>query len=113
MRSRSDAGQTLVTSGGRRGCGIREPGGAYLAVPLAPWGRPVEEFLIDPAVVLDAIALGLSSVGVTLVDRDHATHVLDVVGRAHYGTVAEFVDEIRRIGGVQANREDDRFRAAR
>jgi hypothetical protein len=43
----------LVTSGGRRGCGYRQPGAAYLAVPLGPGGRPVEEFLIDPPVVSD------------------------------------------------------------
>jgi hypothetical protein len=98
MRSRSDIGETLVTSGGSRGCGTREPGGAYLAVPLGPGGRPVEEFLIDPPLVVDAKSLGLSAIGVTLIDRDDVTHVFDVVGRAHYPTLAGFVDEIRRMG---------------
>jgi hypothetical protein len=91
-------GETFVTGGARRGCGTREPGGAYLAVPLGPGGRPVEEFLIDPPAVVDANALGLSAVGVTLVDRDGVTHVLDIVGRGHYPTVAGFVDEARRLG---------------
>lgn len=89
----------LVTSGARRGCGVRQPGGAYLAVPLGPGGSPIEHFLLDPPILIDANALGLSAVGVTLVERDDgATHVLDIVGREHYPTVAEFIDEARRLG---------------
>jgi hypothetical protein len=89
----------LVTSGARRGCGYRQPGGAYFAVPLGPGGRAVEEFLIDPPVVIDDPGrLGLSSVGVTLIERDGVTHVLDLVGREHYPTVASFIDEARRMG---------------
>jgi hypothetical protein len=88
----------LVTSGGRRGCGYRQPGGAYFAVPLGPGGRPVEEFLIDPPIVIDPARLGLAAVGVTLIERDGITHVLDIVGREHYPTVASFIDEARRMG---------------
>src|SRR5436309_822237 len=88
----------LTTSGGRRGCGYRQPGGAYFAVPLGPGGRPVEEFLIDPPIVIDATRLGAASVGVTLIEREGVTHVLDIVGREHYPTVASFVDEARRLG---------------
>ena len=89
----------LVTSGARRGCGYRQPGGAYFAVPLGPGGRPIEEFLIDPPVVIDDPArLGLASVGVTLIERDGVTHVIDIVGREHYPTVAAFIDEARRLG---------------
>jgi hypothetical protein len=35
---------------------------------------------------------------VTLIERDGITHVLDVVGREHYPTVAAFIDEARRLG---------------
>ena len=95
----SNTSMPLVTSGARRGCGYRQPGGAYFAVPLGPGGRPLEEFLIDPPVVIDNPArLGLASVGVTLIERDGVTHVLDVVGREHYPTVASFIDEARRLG---------------
>ena len=94
-----DDSRPLITSGQRRGCGYRQPGGAYFAVPLAPGGRPVEEFLIDPPVVIeDASRLGLTSVGVGLFERDGVTHVVDIVGREHYPTVAEFVDEARQLG---------------
>ena len=90
--------ELLVTSGARRGCGTRHPGAAYLAVPLGPGGSPVEAFLIDPPIAVDAQALGLAAVGTTMIDRDGVTHVLDVVGREHYPTVAGFVDEARRLG---------------
>jgi hypothetical protein len=94
-----DEPRPLVTSGQRRGCGYRQPGGAYFAVPLAPGGRPVEEFLIDaPVVIEDAARLGLTSVGLAVFERDGVTHVVDIVGREHYPTVAEFVDEARRLG---------------
>ena len=39
-----------------------------------------------------------ASVGVTLIERDGVTHVLDIVGREHYPTVASFIDEARRLG---------------
>src|SRR5205823_14400296 len=94
-----DESRPPVTSGARRGCGYRQPGRAYFAVPLAPGGRPVEEFLIDPPVVIeDAARLGLTSVGMGVFERDGVTHVVDIVGREHYPTVAEFVDEARRLG---------------
>jgi hypothetical protein len=48
--------------------------------------------------VIDAAKLGAAAVGVTLLERDGVTHVLDIVGREHYPTVAEFVDEVRRLG---------------
>ncbi len=88
----SDTFAPLVTSGGRRGCGYRQPGAAYLAVPLG-------EFLIDPPVVVDDPgALGLTSIGTTMIERGGITHVLDIVGREHYPTVLAFVDEARRMG---------------
>ena len=94
-----DTPSPLVTSGERRGCGYRQPGGAYFAVPLGPGGRPIEEFLIDPPVVIDDPGrLGLASVGVALIERDGVTHVLDIVGSEHYPTVAAFIDEARRLG---------------
>ncbi len=94
----TDTSTPLVTSGARRGCGYRQPGGAYFAVPLGPGGRPIEEFLIDPPIVIDPAKLGLASVGVLLVERDGVTHVLDIVGREQYPTVASFVEEARRLG---------------
>jgi hypothetical protein len=60
----------------------------------------VEEFLIDPPVEVEESSrrLGLTSVGVGVFERDGITHVVDIVGREHYPTVAQFVDEARRLG---------------
>jgi len=90
--------EIAVTSGARRGCGTRRAGDAYLAVPLSPYGRPVESFLVDPPHVVRKDALGLAAVGTRMIERDGVTHVLDVVGREHYPTVRSFVDEARRLG---------------
>jgi hypothetical protein len=83
---------------GRRGCGDREPGGAYLCVPLSAEGSPLEAFLVDPPVPVDPRALGLSAIGVTLHQHGGATHVFDIVGREHYPAVAGFLEEARRMG---------------
>ncbi len=85
----------------RRGCGRRVRGGIYLEVGLGPGGRPVEDFLIDPPLKLgpEALtALGVHPVGVSLVERQGATHVLDWVGSEHYPNVADFVEEVRVAG---------------
>lgn len=91
-------GESLATSGGRRRCGVRQPGGAYLAVKLAPGGQPIETFLVDAPKVVSKDALGLSPVGVTLLEVGETTHVLDIVGRQDYPTVSSFIDEARRLG---------------
>jgi hypothetical protein len=95
--------EPATTSGGERGCGTRQKGAAYLAIPLVPDGAPIEEFLIDPPVVVDPDELGISAIGVSLLahpggDGSEITHVYDIVGREHYPTVAEFIDEGRRMG---------------
>lgn len=88
----------LTTSGARRGCGYREPGGAYFAVPLSPAGLPVEAFVIDPPQLLDKDELGVIDRGVALIDRDGTTHVVDIVGREAYDTVYAYLEEVRRLG---------------
>lgn len=45
---RSKGGTYSLTPGGERGCGKRVPGGLYLCVGLAPWGKPLETFVVDP-----------------------------------------------------------------
>lgn len=82
----------------RRGCGKRVTGGIYAEVGLSPYGRPLEDFLIDPPLVADVDALGISAIGVTLVERAGVTHIADLVGSDSYPNVADFVEEIRRFG---------------
>lgn len=83
-----------------RGCGSRKRGGLYAECGLSPWGSPLEDFLMDPPVPVDAAALGLRPIGVQLTDdpATGATHILDWVGEEHYPNVADLLEEVRRFG---------------
>lgn len=86
-----------------RGCGVRSPGGIYIEVPLSRHGRPLRDFLIDPVVRVPD-DLDLVPRGVTLMERvnnDGPTGIYDVwdhVGERHYPNVADFVQELSRMG---------------
>jgi hypothetical protein len=73
-------------------------GGVYAEIPLSKHGLPLESFLFCPPVVVDAGALGLTNVGVKLIERDGVWHIFDIVGKQHYPNVADFVEEARRFG---------------
>jgi hypothetical protein len=91
-------------SGVERGCGTRVAGGVYLVCPLVPGGRPVEDFLIDPPQAFGDLTLshlGISPRGVTAIERQDGSGVVDVfdwIGSQHYPNVADFVEEVRRFG---------------
>lgn len=83
-----------------RGCGIRTPGGVYAETHLGQHGDPVESFLVDPPFPLDIQSLGITPRGVHLMqsEGDGPYHIFDWVGAAHYPNVADFVEEVRRLG---------------
>lgn len=81
-----------------RGCGTRQKGGIYAECPLSPDGRPIEDFLVDPPRAIDPAALGVTPVGVKLVEVDGVTHVVDWVGSGFYENAADYVEEARRFG---------------
>lgn len=83
-----------------RGCGTRKRGGIYAECGLSPTGRPLEDFLVDPPVPIDGSSLGLSPIGVTLLEdaATGATHLLDWVGEEAYENVSDFLEEVRRFG---------------
>lgn len=87
-----------------RGCGERVAGGLYVECGMSPFGRPVEHFLIDPPIPIDAAALGVSPRGVTIArmpggpGEPPIPTVIDWVGSQHYPNVADFVEEVRRFG---------------
>jgi hypothetical protein len=85
---------------GERGCGQRKCGGIYGECGLSPWGKPLEDFLMDPPVAVDPTDLGISPIGVTLIDdpATGATHILDWVGEEHYPNVCDALEEVRRFG---------------
>lgn len=82
-----------------RGCGSRIQGDVYATLPLGPGGSPVEDFLFDPPIPVDAEALGVKPRGVKYVQGpDGVTHVLDWVGADNYPNAADFVEEVRTMG---------------
>src|SRR5512134_804276 len=81
-----------------RGCGKRVAGGIYAECPLSSGGRPIEDFLIEPPVKVDPNEIGLSPIGVKLIERKDGVHVLDWVGKEGYPNVADFVEEVRHLG---------------
>ena len=87
-----------MAKGMKRGCGSRKKGGIYSTCPLGPGGTPVDAFLIDPPSELPEGLADLSRQGVMLFDRDGVTHVLDWVGSNHYPNVADFIEEVKRMG---------------
>lgn len=81
-----------------RGCGTRVKGGIYAECPLSSYGLPLEEFIVDPPIPVDAKELGVTQVGVKLIDRKGTWHIMDWVGSTHYPNVADYVEEVRRFG---------------
>lgn len=89
-----------------RGCGTRVQGGQYLVTRTSPFGRPLEDFLLDPPVPVPE-DLRLSPVGVALFEQTitvggqagwTAVHVANHVGVEGYPNVADFIEEGRRFG---------------
>jgi hypothetical protein len=88
----------MGTGGIVRGCGTRVGGGIYAECPLSPFGCPLEDFLCDPPIPVDANELGITPVGVKLIERNGVWHLLDWVGSSHYKNVADYFEEVRRYG---------------
>jgi hypothetical protein len=70
----------------------------YIEIPLSDRGVPFDHFLICPRQPIDAEEMRLAPRGVTLVERDGVTHVIDWIGSVHYPNVADFVAEARHLG---------------
>ena len=92
-----------------RGCGERTPGGVYVESGLSPYGRPLEEFLIDPPL---PVPPGLDLIhkpqlwqrtlptGEIACDAD-GQPIVDLliwVGSEYYPYCPDFVEEVRRFG---------------
>lgn len=92
-----------------RGCGRREPGGVYCECGLSPWGRPLEDFLLDPPLPIpDGLDLvnkpqlwqRMSVSGEPVLD-EQGQPVYDVliwVGQEFYPYCCDYVEESRRYG---------------
>lgn len=85
---------------GPRGCGkARKAGGLYAELLLGKHGRPVEDFLLDPPILLsfDAPTRVQMPIWMPTGDR-HTLHLIDWIGESHYPNVADFVEEVRHMG---------------
>lgn len=78
----------------KRGCGTRKQGAVYAECGNSRNGKPVEAFLLCPPVVVDEKALGISPIGVKLIEGN----VWDWVGSQYYPNVTDFIEEVRRFG---------------
>lgn len=84
---------------GERLCGFRLVGGVY-------WTTEVDDahgsnFFFETPINIDPAALGVSPVGVTMIERPVGSgqwHVIDWVGESHYASVAAFREEVERMG---------------
>lgn len=81
-----------------RGCGERKEGGVYCEVGMGPGGRPTEDFLVCPPQKISPAELGVSPIGVKLVEHQGVWHIIDWVGSEHYPNVADMIEEIRCFG---------------
>lgn len=61
-------------------------------------GPSITTCLLDPPRIIDKVALGVSSVGISMIEIDGVTHVLDWVGSSHYPNVADFAEEMFEMG---------------
>ena len=82
-----------------RGCGTRQPGGAYLVASLGEGGVPIEDLVVDPPIPVVPDALGLATVGMLLAQKPTGEAlVIDWVGAQHYPQPADYVEEISLFG---------------
>ena len=77
-----------------RGCGKRKPGGVYLCTGQSIFGRPVEEFLIDPPYVHHGTPFRTP----IFIEHKGIYHLLIWVGAEHYPYPSDFWEEARRYG---------------
>lgn len=81
-----------------RGCGMRVKGGVYAETMLGPNGHPIECFIKDPPIPIDVTALGLSHVGVKIIEQDGVHYIFDWIGSQYYPNVTDLIEEVRRFG---------------
>lgn len=82
-----------------RGCGTRVHGGIYFECGFAPpgQGRPIEDFIFCPPIDLPP-GLPIPARGVTLLEINGVTHIIDRIGLTYYPNVLDFLEEARRFG---------------
>lgn len=85
----------IIPCSGSRGCGSRQEGGLYACTSTSVFGRPVEEFVIDPAREFRGEAFRAP---ILYQDQDGVNHMLIWIGAEFYPFVPDFVEEVRKMG---------------
>ena len=88
----------FTTSPISRACGRRIRGGIYAETRLSEDGLPIEYFIVDPPAPIDVDQLGLTSVGVRLIEINGVHYIFDIVGQEYYPYPSDYVEETRRLG---------------
>src|SRR5207249_1575411 len=86
----------IVISMSERGCGTRKEGGLYLVVPMSKDGKPIEYFLVDPAIPWTGGTLRAPQM--FRLPDDEVKHVIMGVGETYYPFVCDFIEETRVMG---------------
>ena len=86
--------EIALTVSGRRGCGERKPGAAYLCLGIGD-GAPIWYYLLDPPVKDRTEPWQGMTV---LTETVEAVLLGDYVSERDYPSVAHFVEETRRLG---------------
>lgn len=98
----SDHSLTTPPPGGR-GCGTRKKGGVYACCGTSPWGRPLEDFLVDPPVPIDgphwqSLKMAPEAILPEGWDGERKVLLLDYIGEGNYPTAPSHLEEVRRFG---------------
>jgi len=80
-----------------RGCGWPEKSGFYLTIGLSKYGIPAEDFLLDPLRPIPA-QLNIKPRGLTLIEVEGVTHIVDHIGSSGYANAADWFEELKRFG---------------
>jgi hypothetical protein len=86
-----------------RMCGRRLAGGVYVEFlpardTIAARPSLVRTYVFNQPLPINPEQLGVSPIGVTLIERDGVTHIVDWIGEAHYPTAEHFMVEAERVG---------------
>lgn len=78
-----------------RGCGKRVKGGLYACVGSSPYGKPLEDFLLDPP---KEWTNGPFRAPIIYTDNNGINHVIMYVGEENYPYLSDFLEETRVYG---------------
>jgi len=79
-----------------RGCGSRVENALYCCVETSPFGKPIEDFLVDPVIAWH----GAKTLRAPMLiqDSNQVNHVVLGIGKEYYPFTSDFVEETRNMG---------------